>query len=55
MNFVILNIDEEKKEMLVVAEKPTEQEITIQGLEGYENGIDELDRLCREITRNRRS
>lgn len=36
--------------MLVIAEKPTEQEITLQGSIGYDNGIEELDRICREIT-----
>lgn len=46
----VLYRDEQIKKMLVIAEKPTEQKITLQGSIGYDNGIEELDRICREIT-----
>ncbi len=46
----VLYQDEEAKKMLIIAEKPTEQEITLQGSIGYDNGIEELHRICREIT-----
>ena len=45
----VLYRDEEAGEMLLISEKPIEQKITLQGQTGYENGIELLDRLCRDI------
>lgn len=46
----VLYRDLEAKKMLVIADKPTEQELTLQGKAGYDNGVEELHRICREIT-----
>lgn len=50
VRFQVLYIDEDRRKIVAVADKPTEQKLTLQGKEGYENGIEELDRLCKEIS-----
>lgn len=37
-------------EMLLISEEPTQQEITLSGKEGYNNGTEVLDMLCQELT-----
>ncbi len=50
VKFKVLYKDLEAKKMLVIADKPTEQELTLRGKAGYDNGVEELHRICREIT-----
>ncbi len=50
IEWVIFDIDEEKGEMLLISAEPTEQELTLQGKEGWENHKKVLDKLCKEIT-----
>lgn len=52
VRFQVLYIDEEKRKIVAVADKPTEQKLYLQGKEGYENGIEELHRICKEISGN---
>ena len=54
VRFQVLYIDEERRKIVAVADKPTEQKLYLQGKEGYENGVEEMDRICKEISRNRR-
>lgn len=35
---------------LLISEKPIEQKLTLKGKEGYDNAIEVLNKLCREIT-----
>ena len=35
---------------MLISEKPTSQELYLKGKAGYENGIETLNKLCREIT-----
>ena len=46
----VLYTDKEAKKRLLIADKPTEQELTLQGKAGYDNGVEELHRICKEIT-----
>ena len=49
MKFKVFDIKEDG-EILLIAEKPTEQEITLEGEIGYNNAIEVLDKLAREIS-----
>lgn len=55
VRFRVLYKDEERKKLVCIADKPTEQELYLKGKTGYENGIEELNRICKEISRKRRS
>jgi len=46
----VLNKDEENRELLLISDKPTNQEIILSGKAGYENAIKVLDKICEEIT-----
>ena len=46
----VLYIDEENKKLLLISDKPTEQELCLRGEIGYKNGVEELHRLCKEIS-----
>lgn len=48
VKWVVFDIKED--ETLIISEKPLEQEIWLEGEIGYKNGIETLNRLCREIT-----
>ncbi len=50
IQFRVLYKDEERKKLVCIADKPTEQELSLYSKEGYENGIEELHRLCKEIS-----
>ena len=50
VRFQVLYIDEDRRKIVAVADKPTEQELSLYGKEGYKNGIEELHRLCKEIS-----
>ena len=50
VKFRVLYIDEDRRKIVCIADKPTEQELSLYGKEGYENGIEELHRLCKEIS-----
>ena len=50
VRFQVLYIDEERRKIVAVADKPTEQKLYLHGEEGYENGVEELHRLCKEIS-----
>lgn len=50
IQFRVLYKDEERKKLVCIADKPTEQELYLKGKEGYKNGIAELDRICKEIS-----
>ena len=54
VKFRVLYIDEDRKKIVAIADKPTEQKLTLCGKEGYKNGIEEMDRICKEISRKRR-
>lgn len=49
IRFKILDI-KENGDILLISDKPTEQKINLKGKAGYENGIEILDKLAREIT-----
>ena len=46
----VLYIDEENKKLLLISDKPTEQELCLCGEIGYKNGVEELNRICKEIS-----
>ena len=50
IQFRVLYKDEERKKLVCIADKPTEQELYLEGKEGYKNGIAELHRICKEIS-----
>ena len=50
VRFQVLYIDEDRRKIVAVADKPTEQKLYLHGEEGYENGVEELHRLCKEIS-----
>ena len=50
VRFQVLYIDEERRKIVAVADKPTEQKLYLQGKEGYKNGVEELNRICKEIS-----
>ena len=50
VRFRVLYIDEERRKIVAVADKPTEQKLYLQGKEGYKNGVEELNRICKEIS-----
>ena len=50
IQFRVLYKDEERKKLVCIADKPTEQELYLKGKEGYKNGIAELHRICKEIS-----
>lgn len=54
VRFRVLYKDEERKKIICIADKPTEQTLCLQGETGYKNGIEEMDRICKEISRKRR-
>lgn len=49
IKWVALDI-KENGDILLISEKPTEQELWLKGKEGYNNGINIMNRLCQEIT-----
>lgn len=55
VRFRVLYKDKERKKLVCIADKPTEQELCLRGEIGYKNGIEELHRICKEISRKRRS
>ena len=55
VRFRVLYKDEERKKIICIADKPTEQALCLHGETGYKNGIEEMDRICKEISRKRRS
>ena len=48
--WVVFDIDEEKGEILLISEEPSEQMLTLYGKKGYENAEKVIDDLCKEIT-----
>lgn len=50
IQFRVLYKDEDRRKVICIADKPTEQELYLKGKEGYKNGIAELDRICKEIS-----
>lgn len=48
--WVVFDIDEEKGEILLISEEPSEQELILNGQVGYENAEKVIDNLCKEIT-----
>lgn len=48
--WVVFDIDEEKREILLISEEPSEQELILNGQVGYENAEKVIDNLCKEIT-----
>lgn len=55
VRFRVLYKDEERKKLVCIADKPTEQKLYLRGEIGYKNGVEELHRICKEISRKRRS
>lgn len=49
IKWVVLDI-KENGDILLISEKPTEQELWLKGKEGYNNGINIMNRLCQGIT-----
>lgn len=50
IRFRVLYKDEERKKIVCISDKPTEQELCLRGEIGYKNGIGELHRICKEIS-----
>mgnify|MGYP005778825011 CR=1 FL=1 len=50
VRFRVLYKDEERKKLVCIADKPTEQKICLKGEVGYKNGIEEIHRICKEIS-----
>ena len=50
IQFRVLYKDEERKKLVCIADKPTEQALCLHGETGYKNGIEEMDRICKEIS-----
>ena len=46
----VLYKDEERKKVVCIADKPTEQKLCLRGKEGYKNGVEEINRICKEIS-----
>ena len=55
VKFRVLYIDEDRRKVICIADKPTKQELCLRGEIGYKNGVEELHRICKEISRKRRS
>ena len=55
IQFRVLYKDEDRRKVICIADKPTEQALCLHGETGYKNGIEEMDRICKEISRKRRS
>ena len=50
VKFRVLYIDEDRKKLVCIADKPTEQKLCLRGKEGYKNGVEEINRICKEIS-----
>lgn len=50
VRFRVLYKDKERKKVVCIADKPTEQKLCLRGKEGYKNGVEEINRICKEIS-----